>query len=79
MAQRDDDQEDIIEERLRVYEEMTQPLIEFYKEKEQQQASSSLSFIDFDVSKGRDATTPILMEIFHRLFPGFTVEDESRA
>mgnify|MGYP000924348279 CR=1 FL=1 len=46
LVQRDDDKEDVVLDRLKVYHELTQPLIGYYKE--QASKVSSLTYITVD-------------------------------
>jgi len=59
LYQREDDKAEVISERLRVYEKQTQPLIEYYKEKE-------TPFVSI-VNKKVDAPIDI---VFHRILEG---------
>jgi len=56
LIQRDDDREEIVQNRLKVYEDLTSPIEELYRKRG--------IFTEFDVSEGRDRTAPKLIEFF---------------
>ncbi|MBV1877250.1 MAG: adenylate kinase [Pseudomonadales bacterium] len=47
LVQRDDDKEDVIQERLNVYREQTEPLVAFYKSKSKE-SSGALGYVEVD-------------------------------
>jgi len=57
LKQRDDDKEEVISERLDLYEKETKPLIDFYRQKSE--------VIDFEAKKGVD-DYPMIKEVLER-------------
>ena len=61
LVQREDDREDIVRERLKIYKEETLPILDFYKSRD------DTVIVDFETKKGK-ADYPIVQQILLEAF-----------